>query len=187
MIEPGPLGKKIAALPKVAAFYALWFPSRCFGLNAFFGYGEYGPLATHLRFIARASRRLARASFYGMLRYQAGLEKRQGFLFRWVDIAMELFAMAASISNAHTRAKKGLGDEAIVLADTFCKGARLKVEELFRGLWKNTDAEKVALSQRVLRGEYRWLEDGIITLDEAESARLRRSERAQTAERVGRN
>ena len=45
-------------------------------------------------------RKLARESFHGMLVYQAKMERKQGFLFRCVDIVMELFAISASVSRA---------------------------------------------------------------------------------------
>ena len=54
------------------------------------------PLASELRFVERSCRKLARSTFYGMSRWQAGLEKKQGFLGRLVDIGAELFAMTAA-------------------------------------------------------------------------------------------
>jgi hypothetical protein len=156
-----------------------WYPSRWIGLRGWFGFGAYGKLGKHLRFVERASRRLAREAFHGMIVYGPGLERRQGFLFRWVDIAMELFAMSASVSRAHALRKLGgpAGANAETLADTFCQGAALKVETLFRGLWRNNDAANVALSKSVLDGDYQWVESGIITLDEADAARARRASR----------
>src|SRR5262245_50950898 len=45
-------------------------------------------------------RKVARESFHGMSVYQAKMERKQGFLFRCVDVVMELFAMAATLSRA---------------------------------------------------------------------------------------
>jgi hypothetical protein len=169
-------GEKLAALPRIASFYAWWYPTRWVSLRGWFGYGEFGPLAKHVRFIERASRKLARQAFHGMMRYQAGLERKQGFLFRWVDIAMELFAMTATISRTHAmrQADAPEAEEALKLTELFCENSRLKVEELFRGLWKNADAEGYALAQDVLKGKFEWLEEGIITLEEDEAAQARR-------------
>ena len=52
-----------------------------------------------------------------------------------VDVGAELFAMSACVVRAQM-----LGtDEAIELADLFCRSARLRVEVLLRGLWHNQD------------------------------------------------
>ena len=53
-------------------------------------------LARHLRFVERSSRKLARNTFYGMARWQGGLERSQAFLGRIVDIGAELWAMSAA-------------------------------------------------------------------------------------------
>src|SRR5262245_61832032 len=58
-------------------------------------YGEFGRLAAHLRYAERASRKLARVTFYAMARWQGRLERKQGFLGRIVDIGAELFAISA--------------------------------------------------------------------------------------------
>lgn len=176
LIEPTtPWGKKLAALPAVAAFYLRWYPRQWWGLRGRLGFTEYGALATHLRYIERASRKLAREAFHAMLVFGPGLERRQGFLFRWVDIAMELFAMSASIARAHTMSARGLpeAESAMELADAFCAGARVKVRGLFHELWSNNDASRVRTSVATLQGKHRWLESGIITLEEAEAARAR--------------
>jgi hypothetical protein len=131
-------------------------------------YAEFGPLATHLRYTERASRKLARATFYGMARWQGALERRQGFLGRLVDIGAELFAMSAVCVRAQLDASEGregrtVGREnGFELADAFCAQARQRCDELFGQLWKNTDAADAGLARKVMSGRYQWLEDGII-------------------------
>ncbi len=159
-----PLGEKLRALPKMAAFYAWWYPTRFLGWGFWPRYAEFGRLATHLRFVERASRRLARSSFHGMLVYQARLQNKQAFLFRLVDIANETFAMAASVSRARSLAVKGAPEarEAERLADVFCRQARRRVRDLFRELWSNDDVARYKLGVSVLDGELSWLESGIL-------------------------
>ena len=127
---------------------------------------EFGPLAAHLRYVERASRKLARATFYGMARWQGRLERKQGFLGRIVDIGAELFAMSAvcvrAQMDADDRRPPGAAGPAFELADAFCAQARLRCDELFSQLWDNTDAADAGLARRVLAGRYTWLEDGII-------------------------
>jgi len=183
------LGAKLRALPGIAAFYAVWYPSRWLGWRGWFGYGAHGPLSTHLRFIDRQSRRLARAAFHGMLIHGPGLEHRQGFLFRWVDIAMELYAMTATISRALAMRAAGHPDaaEAQAVADRFCSGARNNVARHFRALWQNDDEAGRRLAADILEGRHRWLEAGIITLEEAEAADARRGATAREPARTSGN
>ena len=72
-------------------------------------YAEFGPLAPHLRYVERASRKLARSTFYGMARWQGRLERKQGFLGRIVDIGAELFAMSAVCMRAQMDAAAAAG------------------------------------------------------------------------------
>jgi hypothetical protein len=93
-----------------------------------------------------------------MLRWQAKLELRQSYLGRLVDIGAELFAMSAAVVRAQM-----LGtEEAVELADLFCRGARLRVEQLFHGLWHNQDDHSYKAAQRTLDGRYRFVEQGIL-------------------------
>ena len=83
-----------------------------------------GALAPHLRFVERSCRKLARESFHGMAVYQAKMERKQGFLFRCVDVVMELFAMAATISRTRQMlddARTPRRERALELADLFCR------------------------------------------------------------------
>src|SRR5271156_581868 len=120
------------------------------------------------RRIARSARKLARNTFYGMARWQAALEQKQGFLFRVVDIGAELFAMSAACVRAEALrvADRVQGEQAYELADAFCQQATLRVEALFDALWTNTDSTDAALARNVLKGRYTWLEDGIVDQSE---------------------
>jgi len=157
-------GAKIAALPKIAAFYAWWYPTRWIGWGRWPRYGEFGRLARHMRFVERNTRKLARQSFHGMMVHGPKLERRQGFLFRLVDIANELFVMAASCSRAermrgenHAQAK-----QAGRLADLLCRRSRRRIKAAFKALWSNDDRAKYVVSKTVLSGEQMWLEKGLV-------------------------
>jgi alkylation response protein AidB-like acyl-CoA dehydrogenase len=172
MIDPRKgMAEKLAALPRVTLFYAGWYPRLWFkGLLTPFRYGDFGRLATHLRFIERSSRRLARESFHGMMVYRAQMERKQGFLFRCVDVVMELFAMAASLSHARRlldkRLEEGAAEDerAVDLADLFCRNSRRKVRRLFQDLWRNEDAAKNELAASVLAGDHQWLAEEVVDL-----------------------
>lgn len=163
------LRQKAAAAVGASGFYAKWLPQLVFGEGQRpRAYHEFGPLAAHLRFIERSSRKLARNTFYGMARWQAKLEQRQGFLGRVVDVGAELFAMSAACVHAESQraADPVVGQQAYELAEVFCAQATLRVEALFRGLWDNTDASDVQLTRNLLQGRYGWLEAGIIDQSE---------------------
>ncbi|MGA8252550.1 MAG: acyl-CoA dehydrogenase family protein, partial [Mycobacterium sp.] len=163
------LRQKAAAAAGASGFYAKWLPKLVFGEGQKpTAYREFGALATHLRFVERSSRKLARNTFYGMARWQAGLEQKQGFLGRVVDIGAELFAMSAVCVRAEAQraAAAAEGEQGYELADAFCQQATLRVEALFHALWANTDGTDVRLANGVLEGRYTWLERGIIDQSE---------------------
>ncbi len=155
------LGDKLAALPRIAAFYAAWYPKTWFGLLTPFRYGEFGPLARHLRYAERASRRLARNVFHGMVRYQARLERKQAFLFRTVDIAMEIAVLVAAVVRTHQLQARGAptAEQAAELADLHARNAARRIEDRFRALWRNDDDRKTRVGHAVLDGRYRWAEE----------------------------
>jgi len=150
----------LAALPRIAAFYATWYPRLWWGLATPFRYGSFGTLGKHLRFAERASRRLARNVFHGMVRYRAKLERKQAFLFRTVDIAMELAVLCATVLRAERLRRSGspAAAEATILADLFARDARAFVDRRFRELWDNQDDARTAAGHAVLSGAYDWLE-----------------------------
>lgn len=163
------LRQKAAAAVGASGFYAKWLPQLVFGEGQRpRAFHEFGPLASHLRFVERSSRKLARNTFYGMARWQAKLEQRQGFLGRVVDVGAELFAMSAACVRAESQrtADPVIGQQAYELAETFCAQATLRVETLFRALWENTDGNDVQLTRNLLQGRYGWLEDGVIDQSE---------------------
>src|SRR3954452_3384344 len=155
------VGRKARAGARAGAFYARWLPTLAVGRGQVpTAYGDFGPLAAHLRYVERTSRKLARSTFYAMSRWQGKLERKQGFLGRIVDIGAELFAMSAVCVRA--RAEQEQRPEGRELADLFCRQARLRADALFDALWNNTDSLDVRAAQRVLDGRYTFLEDGVI-------------------------
>lgn len=161
IIDPdADMRRKARAAANAGRFYARWLPTLVAGKGQLpTSFGEFGPLATHLRYVDRASRRLARSTFYGMSRWQGKLEHKQRFLGRIVDIGAELFAMTAACVRAQRDRTDGASVE---LADAFCRQARLRADQLFDALWRNADDSDKALARGVLDGRYTWLEEGIL-------------------------
>ncbi|MCX5584093.1 acyl-CoA dehydrogenase family protein [Streptomyces erythrochromogenes] len=163
------LGDKARAGARAAGFYARWLPKLATGPGHVpgtyraFHPGGHPDLSTHLRYVERSARKLARSTFYAMSRWQGRMETKQGFLGRIVDIGAELFAMSAACVRAeHLRASGEHGREAYQLADAFCEQSRLRVEELFGRLWSNTDDLDRKVVAGVLSGTYAWLEEGVL-------------------------
>src|SRR6266536_2783319 len=101
VVMPGKTAKqRLAGLVRSAGFYGWWYPSRWIGWSLWPRYAEFGRLAKHVRCVERSCRRLARSVFHAMIRFGPKLELRQSVLFRLVDVAAELFAMAATCSRA---------------------------------------------------------------------------------------
>jgi hypothetical protein len=155
---------KARAAAKAGGFYAKWLPTLVVGQGQRPGaYAEFGRLAEHVRFVERASRKLARSVFYAAGRWQGKLERKQGFLGRMVDIGAELYAMSAVCVRAQMDAAESeRGESALDLADAFCRQARVRVDELFDRLWRNTDALDSRLAKQILSGRFTWLEEGVI-------------------------
>ncbi|WP_137872209.1 acyl-CoA dehydrogenase family protein [Rhodococcus sp. Q] len=158
---------KAKAALGASGFYAKWLPHLVSGKGQLpNSFGEFDSLATHLRFVERNARKLARSTFYGMARWQAGMEKHQMFLGHVVDIGAELFAMSASVVRAQSERDSGHGASGVALADAFCRQARLRIDRHFAALWENTDDVDHRVAGQVLGGEHTWLEDGV--LDQSE-------------------
>jgi alkylation response protein AidB-like acyl-CoA dehydrogenase len=171
-VMPGvPTGRRLQAFVRAGLFYAAWYPGRWFGWGRWPRYSAFGRLAGHLRWIERTSRRLARQQFHLMVLNGPALEKKQALLFRCVDIGAELYAMVATCVRAQRDVRAKAADaNAIELADVFCRGARRKVDALFRGIRHNDDPAVYRTARQVLDGRYEWLERGIIEADSAPRA-----------------
>ncbi|MBT1001499.1 acyl-CoA dehydrogenase family protein [Paenarthrobacter sp. DKR-5] len=163
------LAAKARSAAKASGFYARWLPHLVSGKGDLPGsFAEFGELAHHLRFVERSSRKLARQTFYAMGRWQAGLEHRQVFLGRIVDIGAELFAMSAVCTRAQLlrQQEPAEAESAAALAAAFCAQSRLRIEALFHELWNNNDEADRALASKILDGSFEWLEAGIIDVSE---------------------
>ena len=163
--EDATLKDKGKVLTQAGKFYGQWYPKLTVGSGQNpSAYREFGPLAAHLRYAERASRKLARSTFYGMALWRAKTEEHGAFLGRIVDIGAELFATCAAVVYAQTRAAQRPEHAAAIqeLADLFCRQSQLRAERLFHELWHNADGTTYAVAQRVLSGDHAWLEEGLL-------------------------
>jgi alkylation response protein AidB-like acyl-CoA dehydrogenase len=161
--EAGVQGKAKAAA-SAGKFYAGWLPQLAVGDGMRPGsFDEFGRLATHLRFVERSARKVARNTFYGMARWQGGMERKQAFLGRVVDIGADLWAMSAVVVRAKMLSGQS-GPEGAPedLADLFCRQARRRVDQAFHDLWHNDDDTEYQSAMSLLEGRYTFAEEGIL-------------------------
>ena len=163
VVMPGvPLARRFSGALRAAGFYAGWYPTRWLGWWRWPQYAEFGPLAGHVRYVERTSRRLARQQFHLMVLNGPGLERRQAQLFRCVDIGAELFSMAAACVRAQRDLARRPADRTpLELADVHCRLARRKVAILFAAIQSNDDEATYRLARGVLDRRFAWLEEGI--------------------------
>ncbi|HTK32616.1 MAG TPA: acyl-CoA dehydrogenase family protein [Candidatus Saccharimonadaceae bacterium] len=169
VVMPGvPIGRRLSGLVRAGLFYAAWYPTRWLGWGRWPQYAEFGVLAEHVRYVERASRRLARQQFHLMALHGPALEKRQALLFRCVDVGAELFAMIATCTRAVRDARQAGADRTpIELADVFCRLSRRKIERLFAEIRSNDDTAVYGVARDILERRYGWLEKGIVPAEEA--------------------
>ncbi len=161
-----PMGRRLSSALRAALHYAWWLPSRYVPIAGVSTTGLEPRLARHVRYVGRASRKLARRLFLQMLKHGARLEREQLLLARFVNAATEMFAISAVCAYAQHRIDEGAHrDEVLDLADYFCCEARLRIDAEFRGVKKNNDGRGYRLAQRVLEGDYTWLEHDLVPLE----------------------
>lgn len=162
VIDPRlPAGRRLAAVVKAGLHYAVWYPGRWLGWGRWPRYAGFGPLAGHMRYADRRSRRLARTIFHAMLRFGPKLEQRQAVLGRLVDIGCDLFVITASCVRAMKLQDENPSGGALELADGACALARRRIDDHFRRVFRNDDSDMYGLARNAMADRYDWLEEGI--------------------------
>ncbi len=163
MINPrAPMSSRIKGFLNAGLYYAWWYPTRWVGWGRWPAYGDFQSLATHMRYVDRTSRKLARTLFYAMMRFGGGLERRQLVLARLVDIGTDLFVMTSACIHAKALLRENPGDTSpMELADTACRHARGRIRQRFSIIFRNNDVLTYGVAQKAMEGRYAWLERGI--------------------------
>jgi len=153
-------GKKISAGIKLAKYYSTWYPAQWINTSLWSSYTELEELSDHFHYVDSTSHKLARTIFHLMGLYRDKLERHQNALGRLMDIGTELFVMATTCSYAVSIKKEH--QEATLLADNWCLHARKRIERLFEDISSNHDGLDNKLAGETLKGDLKWLEEGII-------------------------
>jgi len=154
---------RLKAAGKALAFYARWYPRQWLPGARVSTSGLDPALEKHVRFAARASRKLARRFFHSMAKHGPKLEREQILLGRYVDIGTELFAIAAACSRAQSLLGAGKRrEEMIPLVDYFCRESRARIRRAFHEAGCNQDRSGYQLARKILQDDFLWLEEGIV-------------------------
>lgn len=154
-------GTKFKTFFKMLGHYSLWYPKQKLSIFSP-SYPELKSLEKHYKFINRYAHKMTAAIFEAMAKHQQKLELQQLLLSRLMDIATDLFAMAATCSYAIGLQKTNPNDESpLTLADYFCVIAERRIEERFEALYDNDDKHSDKIAEKVINKEFRWLENGI--------------------------
>ncbi|VAX35260.1 Acyl-CoA dehydrogenase [hydrothermal vent metagenome] len=151
--------EKRNALLKMMGFYTKWYPKQWVGGAVEGAKWLSSENNKHLAYIGKTSKKLARALFHAMVKYQKELEKEQIVLGHFVDIGTLLFAMAAVLSNTN-RMSDDLEKSSSVqeLADLACRRFIVQIEDHFKSIKKNHNGLINSVGKRLFEGNYKWLE-----------------------------
>ncbi|NBV42544.1 DNA polymerase II, partial [bacterium] len=157
-------GEKLGIVGKMAGFYSWWYPKQW--LPSFGGFGVKhlsGKNKSHLSYIQKTAKRLARSLFHTMAKYQIKLEKEQLILAQYVDIGTELFAMACTLSRAEYQLAQNPSDQSLQdVVDYFCRQSKRRIRRHFCRVHSNDNRLMGTVSKHLLDGNYDWMVTGII-------------------------
>ncbi|WP_447975431.1 acyl-CoA dehydrogenase family protein [Nitrospira sp. Kam-Ns4a] len=161
--EQAPASARRRALLALIRFYLPWYLARFRRAPL-----PAAPPCQHprvrekLRYAERASRRLARAILWAMVRRRAALRDDQGRQNRIEAVGEDILTIAATALRAEAQ-ERVAGDASLwVLADEFFREARVRIARAVRELIRNDDAASAAVGRRALQGAFPLLSDGII-------------------------
>ena len=163
--KPGQKVTKSEAMMKAAGFYGTWLPKLFLPDTG--GHLEAKHLSErnrkHLAYAAKTSKLLARRLFATMAKYGPKLEKEQIILGNFVDIGVDLFVMASTLSYAdHLVATNPADQSPQELADLFCREARRRIEGNFRAVKSNFNRSYNKVAGLLMDGKLDWLAEGSI-------------------------
>ena len=154
-----PWGKRIKAAVKSGLHYAWWYPKQWLPVFRADVPGLASELAPYIRYVRRASKRLARTLFHSMLRHGPGLDKQQLLLASLTEIGTELFVIASTAFKINSKLKiKGKNGRYFHMMQAVFDISKQKIENNFDDIRCNPDQRNYKFARKVLDGTYKDLE-----------------------------
>lgn len=164
LFQPGiTFGGKVKAFLRMMKVYAVWYPKLWIPVLSAGRFGMAPELNSHMRSVARLSKKMSRVLFHRMAIHQKKMAEKQLLINRFVQIGTELFIMSAACAYADSLRTSSDADaaNAIELADYYCREAKLRIAKLFGDIRSNNDRATLKLNKRFMHGDFEWLEDEI--------------------------
>ena len=154
---------KLAIISKMIAFYATWYPKVWMPAGLDFKTKQLNEAnQSHLAFVAKSAKKMARTVFHTMGKFQQKLEFEQVILGNFVEIGVDLFAMATSLAQAEALMVANPNDTTPQeLADLFCRNARKRIAMNFDMVKNNHNTKYRQVGDKILEGKYDWLMTGM--------------------------
>ncbi len=165
MPKKGQKESRMQLIMKAMKFYAGWYPKTWMPPSIDFNVKHLNAQnRDHLRNAAKTCKKLARALFHTMGKWQAKLEFEQLLLGNFVDIGTDLFVMAATLAYTENVLSKNPNDQtAQELCDLFCKNARVRIAANFRAVKSNHNHVYKKIAKDIMEGKYSWLVSDVYT------------------------
>ncbi|MCH7958750.1 MAG: acyl-CoA dehydrogenase family protein [Candidatus Hydrogenedentes bacterium] len=167
LMKPDPRDKRsfFEKLMTAAKFYVKWYPGLYFPSSQSYNVKHLNPSnQSHLPYIERTGRKLARSLFHTMGKYREKLEFEQVILANYVDIGVDLFVMGAVLAMAEAKLAQNPSDHTPQeLADLFCKNARQRIANNFRAVKHNHNSTFDSVTDTLMKGEFEWMYNDIYT------------------------
>ncbi|HIA48766.1 MAG TPA: hypothetical protein EYN96_12560 [Candidatus Hydrogenedentes bacterium] len=165
--KPGQKQSKTELIINAAKFYTRWVPSLFVPSAQSYNVRYLSPSnQQHLPYVEKTCRKLAFRLLLTMAKFKEQLEYEQVLLANYVDIGVDLFAMAASLAMAEAKLAQNPNDPTPnELADLFCKNARQRIKANFRAVGDNHNTDYDKVTETLMKGGFSWMYDEGIYLD----------------------
>ncbi len=154
---------QLTHMVKLAGFYGPWYMRqwlrRPLPDDPALSHPQVRPV---LQYVERTSRRLARETFYAMVRFQAAFQDEQRVQNRIESIGEDLLALVATVLYAEQQTRLEGWATVWELAEAFDVAARQRISQRLREIRHHRDGLTATTGVQALKGYYPGLSSGIV-------------------------